>query len=151
MGSGIYTVGETHPTKGDGQVQLVTGPAGTLVAAAQATGAGAVGATTARVTLASDDPAVSRLTPASTGTGTSVSDTGSSAQLLASSSTRRGFRLYNDSTQAAYVKYGTTASTTDFAVILLPGAYLEEDNYYGRVDAIWAADASGAMRITELT
>lgn len=82
---------------------------------------------------------------------TSVNDTASSTTLLSSNSSRRGFRLQNDSTQTAYVKYGTTATTSDYTVQLLPGAYLEEENYTGRVDCIWAADASGAMKITELS
>ena len=91
------------------------------------------------------------LSLATTSSVTSVNDTASSTTLLSGNSSRRGFRLQNDSTQVAYVKYGTTASTTDYTVQLLPGAYLEEDNYTGRVDCIWAADASGAMKITELT
>ena len=90
-------------------------------------------------------------TPAATGTVTSVSDSATSATLLSSSASRKGFRLYNDSEYAAYVKYGTTASTTDFTVYLLPGGYLEEGSYYGRVDCIWAANGSGSMRITDLS
>lgn len=89
--------------------------------------------------------------PASTGTVTSVNDTASSTTLLSSSSSRRGFRIFNDSPQTLYVKYGATASATDFTCRVDPGGYLEEDRYYGRVDGIWAADAGGAARITELT
>ena len=88
---------------------------------------------------------------ATTSSVTSVNDTASNTTLLSANILRRGFRLQNDSTQTAYVKYGTTATTTDYTVQLLPGAYLEEENYTGRVDCIWAADASGAMKITELT
>lgn len=88
---------------------------------------------------------------ATTATVTSVNDTASSTELLSANSSRRGVRLSNDSTQVAYVKFGTTATTSDYTVQLLPGAYLEEDNYSGRIDCIWAADASGAMKITELS
>lgn len=86
-----------------------------------------------------------------TGTVTSVSDTASSTTLLSAGATRRGFRVYNDSTYVLYVKYGTTASTTDFTCKVPPGRWLVEDNYGGRVDGIWAANGSGAARITELT
>lgn len=86
-----------------------------------------------------------------TGTVTSVSDTASSTTLLSAGATRRGFRIYNDSTQTLYVKYGTTASASDFTVIVQPASWLVEDGYGGRVDGIWAANASGAARITELT
>jgi hypothetical protein len=90
-------------------------------------------------------------TLAATGTVTSVNDTASSTTLLSSGATRKGFRIFNDSTQRLYVKYGTTASATDFTVRVEADGYLEENHYYGRVDGIWAADGSGAARITELT
>lgn len=89
--------------------------------------------------------------PSTTGAVTSVSDAATNQTLLSSNASRKGFRLYNDSTATAYVKYGTTATSSDFTSLMLPGAYLEEDNYAGRVDCIWASDQSGAMRITELT
>lgn len=90
-------------------------------------------------------------TLAATSTVTSVNDAATSATLLSSNASRKGFRMYNDSTVACYVKFGTTATSTDYTVLLLPGAFLEENHYSGRVDGIWASDASGAMRITELT
>lgn len=89
--------------------------------------------------------------PAATGTVTSVADAATSATLLSSSATRLGFRIFNDSTEKLYIKYGTTASATDFTVMILPQGYLEENFYYGRVDGIWAANASGSARITSLS
>lgn len=89
--------------------------------------------------------------PASTGTVTSVNDAATSATLLSSSATRKGFRIFNDSTVTLYVKYGATASATDYTVKMVAQSYLEENFYYGRVDGIWASDASGAAKITELT
>jgi hypothetical protein len=88
---------------------------------------------------------------AGTGTVTSVNDSSTSVQLLASNANRRGFRMTNDSTMGCYVKFGTTATSTDYTVFLPPAGYLEEPTYTGRVDGIWTADASGAMRITELS
>lgn len=86
-----------------------------------------------------------------TGTVTSVSDTASSTTLLSAGATRRGFRIYNDSPYALYVKFGTTASATDFTVKVEPYDWLVEDGYGGRVDGIWSANGSGSARITELT
>lgn len=80
----------------------------------------------------------------------SVSDTASSTILLTSSTSRKGFRIYNDSTATLYVKYGSTASTTSYTIKLFPEGMLFEDGYNGRVDGIWSADASGAARITSL-
>lgn len=86
-----------------------------------------------------------------TATVTSVSDTASSTTLLSASGTRKGYRIYNDSTSVLYVKHGTTASTTSFTYKLEPGDAWVEDGYGGRVDGIWSADGSGAARITEHT
>lgn len=82
---------------------------------------------------------------------TSVADTATSTTLLSASAARKGFRIYNDSTAALFVKYGTTASATDFTVKLAADGYLEENFYSGRVDGIWASDASGSARITSLS
>lgn len=84
-------------------------------------------------------------------TGTSVAASVTTVQLLAATATRLGATLFNDSgTATAYVKFGTTASTTDFVVKMSPGAYFEVPvNYRGRIDAIWTV-ASGSMRIGEI-
>lgn len=82
---------------------------------------------------------------------TSVADNVASTQLLASNASRRAFRVYNDSTSVVYIKYGTTASSTDFTVMLDSKGYLEENFYSGKVDAIWASAPGGAARITELS
>lgn len=86
-----------------------------------------------------------------TGTVTSVSDTASSTTLLSASGTRKGFRVYNDSPYAVYVKYGATATTSDYTVKVEAYDWLVEDGYGGRVDGIWSANGSGSARITELT
>lgn len=87
-----------------------------------------------------------------TGTTTSVSDTASNVTLLASNASRLGATVYNDSTVNLFVKLGATASLTSFTVRLTPNAYYEVPyNYTGIIDGIWASDASGSARITELT
>lgn len=84
-------------------------------------------------------------------TGTTVAASATSVQLLAATATRLGATLFNDSgTATVYVKFGTTASATDFVVRMAPGAYYEVPvNYRGRIDGIWTA-ASGSMRIGEI-
>lgn len=87
---------------------------------------------------------------ATAATITVQTDQATSVTLLSSDTTRKGFRIYNDSDQALYIKYGTTASTTDYTVLLPAYGTLFEDNYSGRVDGIWAADSSGSARVTSL-
>lgn len=83
---------------------------------------------------------------------TSVNDTATSTTLLSSNASRLGFSIFNDSTEILYVKFGTTASSTDYNVKLQPQGYFEDAfRYTGRVDGIWANDASGAAKIAELT
>jgi hypothetical protein len=86
-------------------------------------------------------------------TVTSVADTASSAQLLGLLATRKGYKLFNDSTEVAYVKEGTTATTSDYSYQIQPLGFYESVGlgcYTGRIDCIWANNASGAMKITEL-
>jgi hypothetical protein len=81
-----------------------------------------------------------------------VNDTASSTTLLSSNAARVGATIFNDSTQTLYVKFGTTASSTSFTVKIAAGGYYEVPySYTGRIDGIWAADASGAARMTEIT
>lgn len=88
---------------------------------------------------------------AATATGSNVSGSASSVTLLSLNLARLGFSIYNDSTAVVYVKLGTTASATDFAVRIAAGGYYEGPfGYTGRIDAIWAS-ANGAARIVELT
>jgi hypothetical protein len=80
-----------------------------------------------------------------------VADTGSSGTLLASNAARLAAILYNDSTVGCYVKYGATASATSFTYFLDAGESYREERYTGIIDGIWESDASGSMRVTELT
>jgi hypothetical protein len=88
----------------------------------------------------------------STSTLSNVSGSASSVQLLASTAGRKAAYFHNDSTATAYVKFGTTASTTSYTVKMAPDSFYEipQPVYTGRIDAIWSA-ANGSMRITELT
>lgn len=90
---------------------------------------------------------------ASTATLSNVNDSASSVSLLASTATRKGVMVTNDSSSILYLKYGATASTTSFTVMIAAGGYWEmpEPIFTGALDGIWSADSTGAARITELT
>lgn len=133
------------------KVNLVVGQAGV------AAGAGAVGANTPRVTLASDDPAVALLRGPATGTITSVNDVAVDATVLASNANRKGATFFNDSTATLYLAMANvTASTTVYSVQIPAGGFYElpvcqGGVYTGIIKGIWSSDASGAVRVTELT
>ena len=88
----------------------------------------------------------------STSTVTSVAASTASTQLLALTAGRKAAYFYNDSTASLYLKFGTTASTTSFTVLMRPNDYFEMalPVYTGRLDGIWDA-TNGSARITELT
>ncbi len=82
----------------------------------------------------------------------SVNDSASNVTLLASNANRLGATVFNDSSEALYLKLGATASTTSFTCKIPAGGYYEVPfNYTGIIDGIWNADSTGAARITELT
>jgi hypothetical protein len=91
-------------------------------------------------------------TRAATTAVTSVNDSAANQTLLASNANRLGATIHNDSTVALYLKLGATASLTSFTVKMAADSYFEVPyGYTGIIDGIWASDASGAARITELT
>lgn len=141
-------------------VTLNPGAGGSVVAADDISGVqyqrvklihGADGANDGDVAITNPFPVKERRP--STATVTSVNDTSSSTTLLSSNTNRLGASVYNDSTVALYIKHGTTASSSDFTVKLNPAEFYELPFpcYTGRIDGIWASDASGAARITEHT
>lgn len=92
-------------------------------------------------------------TNATTGTRTSVNDVATDVQLLASNASRRVATIFNDSTEILYLALGAAAaSLTDYTAQLFPRGYFETPyRYTGEIRGIWANNASGAARITELT
>lgn len=86
----------------------------------------------------------------STSSVTSVNDTASSTTLLSSNTSRKEAVIQNDSDQVLYVKFGTTATATDYTARLIQYGILTT-TYTGRIDGIWAANSTGAAKITELT
>lgn len=89
---------------------------------------------------------------ASTAAVTSVNSSATSVTLLSLTAGRFSALFFNDSTAVLYIKFGTTASTSDYTVQVQPGGYYELPMpcYTGRIDGIWAS-ANGACKITELT
>lgn len=81
----------------------------------------------------------------------SVNDSDSAQTLLAANPDRKGFSIFNDSTQILYVKLGAAATTTDFSFRITPQGYYESSTlcYTGIITGIWAANGSGAARLSE--
>jgi hypothetical protein len=85
-------------------------------------------------------------------TVTAVNDTNVSTTLLAANASRIGAAIHNDSTVALYLKLGSSASTSSFTCKMAPDSHYEVPySYTGIITGIWASDASGAARITEVT
>lgn len=84
---------------------------------------------------------------------TSVTSAATSTSILASNANRRMAIMVNDADKNAYVKLGTTASTTSFSYKLAPGQTLELPFpvYTGAIDAIWDSSPTGSMRVTEIS
>jgi hypothetical protein len=72
--------------------------------------------------------------------------------LLVANPNRRGLLLFNSSTQILYVKYGLTASATDYSFQIAAGGTFQAVGaiYLGAMDGIWAS-ANGSVKITELS
>ena len=86
------------------------------------------------------------------GTPSQVATSGTSAQLIAANTSRKGLVVHNDSSAICYMKFGTTASSTSYTYALQPGAMFEMAHplYTGRVDVILATGSGNAM-VTEIS
>jgi hypothetical protein len=89
-------------------------------------------------------------TVASSSSVNAVSTSGTSATLASASAGRLRIIVVNDSSATLYVKYGTTASASDWTVKLAPDSTLDEDAYTGRIDAVLST-GTGTARVTELS
>lgn len=81
---------------------------------------------------------------------TSVADTITSTTLVAANTSAKERIIFNDSSAILYVKFGTTASSTDFTMKLYTDESLTT-KYRGRIDGVWSADSTGAARVTEIS
>lgn len=106
-----------------------------------------------QVTLGADGSLPIDIQPSSgpsTSSVTSVADATSSTELLAANTSRLEAVIVNDSTAVLYVAFGETASSTNYTARLVQYGYLTTQ-YTGQINGIWASDAGGNARITELT
>lgn len=92
---------------------------------------------------------------AATGTLSNVASSATSVTVLAANAERIGATITNDSSALLYLKFGATASTTSYTVVLAgaasaPFSYYEVPaGYTGIIDGIWAS-ATGNARVTEI-
>jgi hypothetical protein len=93
-----------------------------------------------------DSPAATTASLSAVASGTS------SAQALAANTSRKGVLAYNTDANGVYLKYGTTASSSSFTVLIPSSGYWEMPDpiYTGRIDVIWIGDGSGSLYLTEL-
>lgn len=85
-----------------------------------------------------------------TGTTTTVAASTTSVPLLAPNANRKGLTVYNNSPLATlFVGFGTTVTTSDFAVKISPSTTWEcPQDYDGPLSGIWSA-ANGNAKVTE--
>jgi hypothetical protein len=150
-GSGPVTVDGTVAATQSGtwNINNVAGTVSLPTGAATETSLAAVAATASgsnlRVTPVNQTPIGS-----SAAMVASVAASATNVTLLSANTERVGFAVYNDSTAVCYLKFGATASSTSFTVLLSGGSYYEYAGhgiYEGQVDAIWAT-ATGSARVT---
>jgi hypothetical protein len=83
-------------------------------------------------------------------TVTTVASSATSVTILAENKRRVGATIYNDSNQSLYLKFGATASSSDFTVAVAGPAYYEVPfGYNGRIDGVWAS-VHGHAHTTEI-
>lgn len=91
---------------------------------------------------------------APTATVSSVNAANVNTTLRPASASRKGLIIYNNADKGLYLKYGETATLSDYTVkIAASGGYWEMPLpiYTGVIDGIWPADPTGSVQITELT
>ena len=79
-----------------------------------------------------------------------VASSATNVTLFAANEQDNGRTVFNDSTAVLYLKFGATASTSDYTVQIAAGGYYEfpgQPLYDGQVDALWAS-ANGNARLT---
>ncbi len=133
------------------RVKLSLGADGTAVDAVA--GAGVVGTGVQRVTIATDDSLLTAIIAPSTGTQSIVASSATDVTILAANSARKGFYVFNDSTQVLYLLLSnTTSSATVFTQKMAAGDSFSAapGTYTGIVKGIWAS-ANGNARVTEWT
>lgn len=88
-----------------------------------------------------------------TGTLTSVDSTTVSGTILAANASRLGATIYNTDANALYILFGSgTASASNLAWSIASNSqYQVPFGYTGVITGVWAADGTGAAKVTEFT
>lgn len=91
-----------------------------------------------------------RTAPLATSTHSRVSSSATVVTLLAANASRRSLSIYNESTATLYMKRGSAASITDYALQIPPGGYYEGPPpvYQGIITGLWSS-ANGAAQVVE--
>lgn len=148
------TVGVSGPITGSVSVLntvTVTGSVGVSGVATVTGSVGVSGVATVTGSVALSATANVKYAAAPSAAVTSVAASVTNVTVLASNANRRGASVYNDSSSKLYLKFGATASTTSFTVLLFPNSYFEvHSSYTGIIDGLWLA-ANGSARVTEIT
>ncbi|MES2529451.1 MAG: hypothetical protein V4636_00325 [Pseudomonadota bacterium] len=89
-------------------------------------------------------------TPLTTAAPVSVPSSATVVTLMVSNAARRALFIFNNSTSAVYVKFGSTATAADFTFKMAAGAFYEMPRplYTGIITGIWVS-ADGAALVTE--
>jgi hypothetical protein len=98
----------------------------------------------------SSNPMNTQMPAVSNSVVTSVPSSASNSTLLVANANRKGAVVYNNSISPLFIKFGATASVSDFTVSIAAGGYFEFPLpiYSGIVDCIWSV-ANGAAKVTE--
>lgn len=101
--------------------------------------------------VASANPLPVQESRPSSATLANIAASATNVTLFAANSARRGALLYNDSGATLFVKFGATASATDFTLRVEANGYFElpQPCYTGIIDGLWQS-ATGTARVTEL-
>jgi hypothetical protein len=82
-----------------------------------------------------------------------VAANSSSVTLAASNGRRNAIAISNDGSTILYVKFGATATVTDYTVQIpaTTGYWSSQGDpaYQGRIDGIWAGSPTGGAQISE--
>ncbi len=79
-----------------------------------------------------------------------VASSATSVTIIAANESRIAVHIINDGVQNLFIKFGATASLTDFTHIIPAGLSRTINDYSGIIDGIWN-NANGTARITEIT
>jgi hypothetical protein len=88
-----------------------------------------------------------------TASGTYFLSTATPVTIAASSVTRRGLTIYNESNKAMYIKFGTGVTTTDYTYKIFSddGWVMPDFLYSGVITAVWATAGSLGAQVTIIT